>query len=104
LREAELEGKRRSLIKGVMRAVRRLDRNVRVYIEMDSQGKPSQLSIMIYRPIKEGRDEKEIKKLKEKGFKVKRWIDHISAYKEIALKGDESLEELQQIAVRSLSI
>lgn len=104
LRKAELEGKRRSLIKGVMRAVRRLDRNARVYIEMDSQGKPSQLSIMIYRPIKEGRDEKEIKKLKEKGFKVKRWIDHISAYKEIALKGDESLEELQQIAVRSLSI
>jgi len=102
LKKAEIEGKRRELILGIMKAVRPLDKDTEVYLEMDDEGTPRMLKITVYRPLEKGRSEEIMNALKKEGFKVGKWGDYISGFKEITLRGDEDLKELQQIARKSI--
>jgi len=81
LKKAELEEKRRRLLLGIMKSIKPLEKNAKVYLEMNSQGKLERLEITVYRPVEpsEERSKKIIKEeLEMKGFKVEEWIDHIS--------------------------
>jgi len=100
LREAEIEKKRRNLILGVMRAVKPLDRDVKVYLEMDGEGRPRVLEMVVCKLLEEGEDI--VKALERGGFQVRKMKDLVYGYKEIDLRGDEDLRALQTIAKETI--
>jgi len=106
LKEAEFEKLRRRYLMGIMRTLRPLDKEVRAYLELDEHGKPKTLRITVWRQVSPDDENKRktiIEELEAKGFKVNSWTHHIKGVKEVSLKGEESLKELQNIAKRMLT-
>jgi len=95
LKRVEVEGKRRELLAGVMRAIRPLDRRAKAYVEVGDHGRPVELRILVTLPFG-GR--KVADELRGKGFEARDWGDCVSCYVEVGLKGNESPEELQRLA------
>jgi len=101
LKEAELEKLRKKYLKGIMKVIRPLDREARAYLGLNEQGKPKGLGITIWRSIRpedENRKKATIKNLTKKGFKVEDWAYQIKGTKQVNLKGEEDLKQLQEIA------